>query len=974
MDFEENCTKGIKMNIIQSPSILIKKKSMINTTKIPAYGNKKNSSASFKGGPITSLITESDKQIINIFGRFYGGVADRLGSKLASLSQESNIFKKNSRFVLENGVQSIKEKPAWKLFMESIIFPFTTMPRNIISKVLKTIQTNPKIKNETIKQKARELYKTPFLRIPRKLNDLDSKTNSLQGIYEKLTEAINVYATNLTKHVKNENKEDYFARAKNFAIKSLNNNDPSKEAKQVREYFQEYLYKFSNKFFDKKTGNYNTAQERALNRIVTGLIPAYFLANDAYNLSIMCGDTKEMATKEGKNRRKQELTRIFMTAYVQFIMFSAFTKQVNTNKWFAPLISSLTVLLTETGSRKHIGKPIFFLTKEKAKAYNLKQKNKNSKQQETQTNKPQTTEKQMYVDTHIGKESKIFKSFGASNKESDSKVKSETKENTTSSKEKKEEPKKALLNFKTVGQLALVALGAGIGISILKNSELTKNSKPVKAIKDLAKYIKEKIYNPLAFKDFQISKEEFDKITSSLSNAECAEIAQGHEFIKNKYGKEMADGTIKIFKSKISPEKIPQILEAIHNAIIQNGISLTDEQYQILTKAIARAIKVNPTLIAENKFDEIASAAIDLIPKEKITFDNAAMLKTISAVLKDNVKEIPVQVETKLKPFVDVITEPFKFMMSIAKKPYNGLRIIVKTLAKPITQKAAEAELGTKELKNYERIINNAVKTIFGEDKVKEGNISQKIFVNAIEKLNKKTMPFRTAENALNKAIASGTQAEISAAQKAYNQAKNDLMVYVKTAVEQSFNGVTQSSNSNTELAMLVKLASSLVTSIFLVADNYNMVMIKSDGEDKKTAVEKARERVVQRLSALFYQTMLIHWFNSTFCSLYHNSLGGMAAVASMNTISTEILTRKSIGMPIGKKSFEELQEIDEKNENRKGLLGKYFKFMRLLTGKKPLKDRMPKAKTDSNGNKFVPSYKLNKNKNTTNLIEMYTK
>ena len=47
---------------------------------------------------------------------------------------------------------------------------------------------------------------------------------------------------------------------------------------------------------NKYTGNFNTAYERPLNRIVTGLIPVAFLANDAYNLSVLCGDKKDIGT------------------------------------------------------------------------------------------------------------------------------------------------------------------------------------------------------------------------------------------------------------------------------------------------------------------------------------------------------------------------------------------------------------------------------------------------------------------------------------------------------------------------------------------------------------------------------------------------------------------------------------------------------------------------------------------------------
>ena len=100
-----------------------------------------------------------------------------------------------------------------------------------------------------------------------------------------------------------------------------------------------------------------------------------------------------------------------------------------------------------------------------------------------------------------------------------------------------------------------------------------------------------------------------------------------------------------------------------------------------------------------------------------------------------------------------------------------------------------------------------------------------------------------------------------------------------------------------------------------------------------------------------------------------------MADVAKTNKITTEVVTRKSIGMPVGRKSLEELQKNEEKNENRKGFIGKYFKFMRLLTGKKSLKDRMPKDKAGQNNNtKAINTSAQIYNNTSTNLLERFSK
>ena len=256
--------------------------------------------------------------------------------------------------------------------------------------------------------------------------------------------------------------------------------------------------------------------------------------------------------------------------------------------------------------------------------------------------------------------------------------------------------------------------------------------------------------------------------------------------------------------------------------------------------------------------------------------------------------------------------------MSAMKLPFKITSSLIKIAVSPVEKKAAQAALGKAELTKFEKSIHKAVTEVFGEKQAKTGKISQVIFANAMDQLERQTRSYRNAQETLKNIISKGSsKAEVEKAKAKLEKAKIDLMKYVNTAVEKSFNGVTQSSNKNTDLAMMSKLASSAVTSAFLVADNYNMVMLKSNGEDKEGAKETANERIIQRLSALFYQTLFINLFNATFRSTYNSSLKGMAAVAIPNTLTTEVLTRKSIGMPIGRKSFEELQENEEKNESR---------------------------------------------------------
>ena len=147
----------------------------------------------------------------------------------------------------------------------------------------------------------------------------------------------------------------------------------------------------------------------------------------------------------------------------------------------------------------------------------------------------------------------------------------------------------------------------------------------------------------------------------------------------------------------------------------------------------------------------------------------------------------------------------------------------------------------------------------------------------------------------------------------------------------------------------MTKLFASTVTTWFLIADDYNMVMMKSLGQDEAGASLKAKERFQQRITGIFYQTLFIDLFNNTFRKLYHASLLGMSAVTGACTFVCEIFTRKSIGKPVSKMSRDEINELEYKNIHAPGLKGKYFRFMTDLTGKKAVSADASKKKIKAN-------------------------
>ena len=261
--------------------------------------------------------------------------------------------------------------------------------------------------------------------------------------------------------------------------------------------------------------------------------------------------------------------------------------------------------------------------------------------------------------------------------------------------------------------------------------------------------------------------------------------------------------------------------------------------------------------------------------------------------------------DKKVKPFVDFFITPFSFMWSVVKFPYKIANSVVELFMK----KAPKSQ------KSMDTLNMEAVSKSF--DKIYEQVGKYK------------------------KAISGITDEEVKG--KYYKKFHD----FVMDNTLKAFNVNSMSNISNSDLSNLAKTAASAATIWFLMTDNYNMVMLKSNGNDIEGAETKFKERFVQEGSRLFYQTLLIDLFNKTFQKQYNGSLLGMSWITLTNTTIGEWLTRKSVGVPIGMHTRDELIKLEEEQNNAKGFKKDYYQFMKRLTGKRSIQSyNVNKTKT----------------------------
>lgn len=681
---------------------------------------------------------------------------DRTHNLISIIKDENNP---NKEYIVVN------KKTIPHLAWDGIIYPFKILPGDLLNGTVELLGKLPGLKGWSEKVLEKPLFKNI-----RQRSKIDAKINSLTGLITyrdmKITSAKEAFAKQAGKKVENLTEEEI---AKITA---------EVDAKMDSSVFQSAL-----KMFDPKSGNYDTKHERALNRLVSGLPPAIFLANDAYNLSRMMDDDPKAAEHERKVRFKQEVSRILTSGYLTLITMGAFQKFINKSKAGIVITTGITVLVTEMFSRLSNGKYITRLTPEQAREINEK--------------------------NHAAEASITPLTFKAEQ--------NKDQVPSTGNDPKQKQQQKPLLSFDTVMKASAAILGIGYGIKGFKN---------IPAIKKAAL----KYFENMKIKD-----------------------AEKYEKLKIKDLK--LDNAVETFEDKV----IYKPFKDLYNKLTSQRYIVDEKKFD----AVVAALKEGGFTQLAEKYNQVGKSALKV--------ENGKSIIDLGTK------------EKRVKPFVNFIIAPFKFIWNTITLPYW--------------------------------MIDEKLMGVFRKAKPKKQMKDIEALANSFEKISK--------------------QAQALADKKI---SKEQFQDYIQVNLLKAFNVDSLSSVSNAELSNLAKTAASIATIWFLMTDNYNMVMLKSNGNDKQGADTKFKERFVQEGSRLFYQTLLIDLFNSTFRNQYNASLLGMSWVTLTDTTLGEILTRKSVGTPIKAHTRDELIAQETEQNNSTGFKKDYYNFMQRLTGKRSIK------------------------------------
>lgn len=360
-----------------------------------SYGSKK---VPLSTAPIQDSINLSTKQQVSFKGspvkvsgikKFFLGDTPTIAKELLSditkyiaPTKENSIVHslsynvKNEKFGISDEMIRINEP-----FHNNVIKAFTDLPNLIIKQTKKMFgseETKKEVEIQFKKAKTRNKLLGLWVNVTKIAGDFDKsitgenlgeiKTilkNGVKGNEEEFSKFFekrklsSVYSFKNGKASGILSKENYL---EGF-VKEISGEIPkSKEESFIEKAKKEYVSQTIDNTIESKQGyilpNYGQSAAMFVARAVSGIIPAWFIAHDFYNLRILNSNDKKQADAEWNSKFKQESGRIGIETYQGYVLNSIFEKLTNKSLPFAVGLNIVNTIGSNVFSRKITGRPV----------------------------------------------------------------------------------------------------------------------------------------------------------------------------------------------------------------------------------------------------------------------------------------------------------------------------------------------------------------------------------------------------------------------------------------------------------------------------------------------------------------------------------------------------------------------------------------------------------------------------------------
>ncbi len=148
---------------------------------------------------------------------------------------------------------------------------------------------------------------------------------------------------------------------------------------------------------------------------------------------------------------------------------------------------------------------------------------------------------------------------------------------------------------------------------------------------------------------------------------------------------------------------------------------------------------------------------------------------------------------------------------------------------------------------------------------------------------------------------------------------------YAKRMRLASNNNITAGKGDNSKIAVIATTLGTLTGMWFNMNDEFNSSI--RNGSTKEEAEKDARLRGINKFIRMSVQTIILGSLNNIFRKQYNSSIAKAGIVVAMSTFLTDTTSRILSGMPMGKKTKEELEEYQNKKK-QEGLSAKYYNMI----------------------------------------------
>ena len=316
-------------------------------------------------------------------------------------------------------------------------------------------------------------------------------------------------------------------------------------------------------------------------------------------------------------------------------------------------------------------------------------------------------------------------------------------------------------------------------------------------------------------------------------------------------------------------------------------------------------------------FEDIISEGIKKVEK----IDNIEIKgQSLQEILNNpNISQIPVGETTTLsKRFVSGFFSPIFFIQKTLKSSFNQI--------KKIAGKTEQITTSQLEEKTFVEYLEQRLQLeVWKQSPLSENDKKITIYKEFLTRMKNKQFEINGVKNLILTLEKRFKQAGIEPESANYESLKKAKKI-LKSIMTKADGANHAEYDANKVSQLNINLARAIST-IFLVTDSYNLTMQYSD-DDTKEALKTAKNRAVQEASRIASSAYIMAFTHSLMSKIYNGTLLGAFGTCFMTSVASDSMARAVVGVPLTRKTHEELLKIEEKQQESKNPVQKALAYL----------------------------------------------